>query len=334
MNPQDALIKARETVYTALEPSPSDFGVVTSGTAVLETGFGGEYSVWQGVEFDMANRGCFSSIYMDSDREDVETSQLGFPHIVSYDEQFDPNLGTVTFDFQDSGTWISHPHAVLQKCSFTPELGRWRDYAMVFPSKGMPYALEGTARILPTRNRPVWRWIDDDIPTVKIQEAYVTESSSPRIEPQSQLHPEVTNIMGVVFSLGADEVFEPGFETPFSESLQEAILNYGHRALSITEDRLDSGEMTLELMGETIRWLGYLDDSKSQNWRRRLIEKYLKHASFNVRYSALMGISFIKDVRSIDALDEALASEKSSALPKQINRIKELIVRSSLCPIS
>lgn len=117
-----------------------------------------------------------------------------------------------------------------------------------------------------------------------------------------------------IFQSGEGEIFEDGMESNFSRSLSSFIQKQGKSAIGeidhIVRNRLSSDDV----ISEVLSCLARLDDTRTYNYRRWLLEKTLESESFYMRDAAIMGLSFMDDKHSVTALEKAIAREVNKEL--------------------
>jgi hypothetical protein len=126
----------------------------------------------------------------------------------------------------------------------------------------------------------------------------------------TDIEKEILNI----FQSGEGDIFEDGMESNFSRSISSFVQRHGKSAISEIGHIVRHGLFNDDVISEALRCLARLDDSRTHNYRRWLLEKTLESESFYMRDAAASGLSFMDDERSIVALEKAMAREKNKEL--------------------
>ena len=117
-----------------------------------------------------------------------------------------------------------------------------------------------------------------------------------------------------IFQSGEGEIFEDGMESNFSRLLSSFIQKQGKSAISEIDHIVRNGLSSDDVISEVLSSLARLDDTRTYNYRRWLLEKTLESESFYMRDAATMGLSFMDDKHSIAALEKAIAREVNKEL--------------------
>ncbi len=117
-----------------------------------------------------------------------------------------------------------------------------------------------------------------------------------------------TEIEGL-FLAARDEDFKDGFDSPLSLALQALVLKHGETALQILSERILDERTSPDAAAEALRCLGEMENPGTQEARRRLLERGLDCSSHVARDGAVIGLSDLRDPRTIRALERAAARE-------------------------
>lgn len=171
-------------------------------------------------------------------------------------------------------------------------------------------------------NGPSINWFRDrSLQSItEISKSYVTVNRAiERAHNQKELALLKSNILKMVAE-AKDEAFEDGMESTFSKRLIALLENHGETAINQIFLLEESGSIPLEVLAEGLRWLGNMDSDVAYERRRLLLEKCLFHWSVIVRDGAILGVSFLEDQRSVNALEKAQRDEVHDALRADINQ--------------
>jgi hypothetical protein len=124
-----------------------------------------------------------------------------------------------------------------------------------------------------------------------------------------------------IFKSGEGETFEDGMESNFSRSLSRFVRKYGSNGLVEVVQIILHGETNNEVVSEAILCLSRLDDCRTYQYRRWLIEKVLESEEFYIRDAAISGLSHLDDKDSIPAIEKAVSSEKNTELKEDMEKV-------------
>lgn len=159
--------------------------------------------------------------------------------------------------------------------------------------------------------------------------ALSAQNTEPRVkvysvEEEQRLRIEIENM----FEYAKDEVFEDGMESTFSLHLLRLLEEHGEFAMNQIVFLVEEKGVSSEVLAETLRWFGLMEDGPAYAHRRWLLQRCLKSSSVIVRDGAILGLSFLEDPRSIPILEQAYYSEIHESLRADIlqvlNDLKEL----------
>lgn len=159
--------------------------------------------------------------------------------------------------------------------------------------------------------------------------ALSAHNAEPRVkvysaEEEQRLRIEIENM----FEYAKDEVFEDGMESAFSLHLLRLLNEHGEFAMNHIVFLIEEEMVSSEVLSETLRWFGLMEDGPAYAHRRWLLQRCLKSSSVIVRDGAILGLSFLEDPRSIPILEQAYYSEIHESLRADIlqvlNDLKEL----------
>ena len=117
--------------------------------------------------------------------------------------------------------------------------------------------------------------------------------------------------------LGTDaieEVFLDGMESNFSRRLTTALEAHGETAVHAIERIINLDAISVEVVGETLRQIGYVEDLSTHQTRMTVLVRQLESTDPRIRDAAALGLAALDDPQAIDSLLEALNRESSSQL--------------------
>jgi hypothetical protein len=128
--------------------------------------------------------------------------------------------------------------------------------------------------------------------------------------------------MMAIFAVGEHEYFEAGMDSMFSRNLIARIEANGNLAISVIFYLIRSVDMDTDVASEALRRLGEIVDEETYQLRRRLLEHFLLTSkSASIRDGALHGLAYMKDPRSVPALQKALKKEPTKLLRKLMGKL-------------
>ena len=133
------------------------------------------------------------------------------------------------------------------------------------------------------------------------------------------------------FADASEEVFEEGVESTFSRRLASLLGAHDIAVVAEVERLLASGEADVEIIGETLRLLGSVQDSKSQRYRRTVLETHLRSASARIRYAAALGLAEMDDPEAVPALVEAIGQEEHGKLRWHFRLVLDQLEQTEQC---
>lgn len=126
-----------------------------------------------------------------------------------------------------------------------------------------------------------------------------------------------------LFSEAAEESFIDGMQSTFSAQLIASIQKHGDAAMNQIILMVEDDEIAPEVLAETLRWFGHMENGPGYSRRRWLLEQCLTAPNVTVRDGAILGLSFLEDPRSIPALERAYQHEEHDILRVDIRQVIE-----------
>jgi len=137
--------------------------------------------------------------------------------------------------------------------------------------------------------------------------------------PRERLAAEI----GSLFAAARNERFEDGFDSILSLEVQRLAIANGEAALEIVSELILGERVAPEAAAEALACLGQVQSKATREARRRLLERCLACSSHVVRDGAVVGLSSLRDVRSLSALDAAAAREPYRLLRNNVLQLAE-----------
>ena len=142
----------------------------------------------------------------------------------------------------------------------------------------------------------------------------VTEASTDIKQPSPDMESQILGYFQQLANEAADEVFEDGMESEFSQKLKPILETYGEIAIRAVERLIDQISSSVEVVGEILRHMGHMEDSSTRKIRLNLLIEHLESSDPRIRDAATLGLAALDDTQSIDALLEALNRESYTQL--------------------
>lgn len=109
---------------------------------------------------------------------------------------------------------------------------------------------------------------------------------------------------------GKSERFDEGMDSNFSRKLLDFVARYADTAVEAMIGAYDANAFDSDVLAETLRWLGRIQQPASHEKRRWLLERALTHRFARVRDGALIGLSLLGDPAAAPSVRHALSRER------------------------
>jgi len=137
-----------------------------------------------------------------------------------------------------------------------------------------------------------------------------------------------------LFDAGRLERFEDGRESRFSQGLCRLVRTLGQDAVAEIAKLLSVPGRYDETLSEAMRWLGQLEDPRSQAGRLWLLEQALQHPAPKVRDGAALGLCSLGHPHAIPFLERAIEVEPGAELRGDLQQVlDELKDLTAGCPM-
>lgn len=149
--------------------------------------------------------------------------------------------------------------------------------------------------------------------------AIVASSSETKV---TERIPDIDANLGEIFKLARWESFEDGVESDFSRALLSFIEQHGRLAMEAVDFFIRSASGADEIIAEALRWLGHMGGHpQTYEYRFYILVKSLEYLSPQVRDGALLGLSFLDDLRAVPPIEEAIKNEKCEGLREDMKQV-------------
>ena len=132
----------------------------------------------------------------------------------------------------------------------------------------------------------------------------------PEVEIDRELH--------ALLSSARNEYFEDGMQSSFSSGLLSFVTGNGNAAIESLTVALLAESNSIEVISESLRWTGRVQQPSTRVSRRRLLELMLRHQSARVRDGAILGLASMNDPYAIRAVVQAIQREHVIELKKNM----------------
>ena len=133
-------------------------------------------------------------------------------------------------------------------------------------------------------------------------------------EYSSYLKENIINKLKETVHSASVEVFADGMESTLSQEVSMLIETYGDLTISAIEHILALYYDRVEIVGEVLRQLGYIEDSQTHRSRLTALVAHLESSDPRVRDAASLGLAALDDPASIDAVKDAISRETTMQL--------------------
>ena len=141
----------------------------------------------------------------------------------------------------------------------------------------------------------------------------------------AQFQEGVMNRVKDVLIVGEGEMLESGVVSELAEELAEVVRLYGSSAIRSIANNIFGGTVGPTVASEVLCILGDLDDSVTHDDRLSLLVKGLSNKSSRIRVGAVLGLSRLEDLRSIDHLEAAHKNEPYEFLQRYISQAIQVL---------
>jgi hypothetical protein len=136
------------------------------------------------------------------------------------------------------------------------------------------------------------------------------------------------------FNAAADEMFEYGMESTFSRALNDMVRGYGELVISAISSVLRSERPSTEVVAEALHQLGMIEDPKTHRSRLRVLLRYLPSRHPQIRDAVSIGLSTMDDPTAIRPLRDAINSESSLWVRRNLQLVLDQLEETKRWPNS
>lgn len=142
------------------------------------------------------------------------------------------------------------------------------------------------------------------------------------------LREDLSRIIQIIFEAGKNEQFEDGMKSDFSVAIENIIKNYQDHAIEMLSEFLTSNKIDSDLLCETLRTLGNLQDDETEQIRFQILIPYLSHTSPFIRDCTGLALYDLESPNAIPYIRKAIDKELYQSLKmdfkKIINELQEI----------
>lgn len=114
-----------------------------------------------------------------------------------------------------------------------------------------------------------------------------------------------------LWMIGKEEYFEEGMENRFLKGFNSFVSNFGEMGLAFFYKLYCEAESNLEILSESLKYLGHIENKETKDIRFNLLIHHLNHPSYLIRDSVLIGLVLLNDKKAIWYLMDNIKDEKS-----------------------
>ena len=140
----------------------------------------------------------------------------------------------------------------------------------------------------------------------------------------------IDDLIEKIYKEAIDEIFEDGVKSIFVQKLMNAVELFNEYAIEYLRIIFSNNQLNPELVAETLRWLGDINQQSTYGARFRLLIKCLLNSSPRIRDGAMLGLAYLNDPSAIPYLHKAAENEKILELKDDIYKVIDVLERSSL----
>lgn len=162
-------------------------------------------------------------------------------------------------------------------------------------------------------------------PSSTIQEAELAQAvssdsgtdSAGNLDAGKDLYATLLNL----FAAARQEDFEDGVHTDFSRKLVQIIEMLGIPAIEVIASIIINDKTNPAVSAEALKWISHINQSRTYEFRRWLLERSLQSPFSRIRDAALIGIAAIDDPHSMAAIKDAIVRETCQELREDLKQV-------------
>lgn len=120
---------------------------------------------------------------------------------------------------------------------------------------------------------------------------------------------QVESQLKYLWSIGEDEYFEDGMENKFFREIGSFISKFGPFGLESFYDLYCKTNSNLEVISESLKYFGRMEDQGTEEIRFCLLVHHLKHPSYRIKDAAVIGLVHLNDQNAIGYLQDIFEDE-------------------------
>ena len=127
----------------------------------------------------------------------------------------------------------------------------------------------------------------------------------------------------LLFQINTEELFLDGIDSSLSRDVISAVEAFGNAAVKAVEKITDSGSANVEVVGELLRQMGYVEDIWSHQARREVLARKLESSDPRIRDAASVGIAALDDPSVLEHITRAFARETSTLVKQNLKLVMD-----------
>jgi hypothetical protein len=131
----------------------------------------------------------------------------------------------------------------------------------------------------------------------------------------------LSRIIQTVFEVGRYEQFEDGMISDFSIAIENILKYFQDRAIGLLSDFLSSNKIDSDLICETLRTLGRIQDAETEQIRLQILIPYLSNSSPYIRDCTGIALYDLASPNAIPYIRKAIDKEPYQILKDDLNKV-------------
>ena len=127
----------------------------------------------------------------------------------------------------------------------------------------------------------------------------------------------------LLLQINTEELFVDGMDSSLAREVVSAIEAFGNAAVDAVRKIMDSGRTNVEIVGELLRQLGYMEDIWSHRARRDVLASKLESPDPRIRDAASVGISALDDPSLLESVTRAFGRETSILVKENLKLVMD-----------
>ena len=127
----------------------------------------------------------------------------------------------------------------------------------------------------------------------------------------------------LLLQINTEELFVDGMDSSLAREVVSAIEAFGDAAVEAVKKIMDSGRANVEIVGELLRQLGYMEDIWSHRARKDVLASKLESPDPRIRDAASVGISALDDPSLLESVTRAFGRETSILVKENLKLVMD-----------